>query len=103
MVTCRVQSLLCKRSLALLLLLEDFNRGLGGVHGLQVQEGQGGEAGEVLGCIGVVVDMGVDDTCVLSPPGQEEGFSVVGVTGVLPSTGQASKLCVIRVLSATSL
>lgn len=74
MVTCRVQSLLCKRSLALLLLLEDFNRGLGGVHGLQVQEGQGGDAGEVLGCIGVVVDMGVDDTCVLSPPGQEEGF-----------------------------
>ena len=66
-----MQSLLCKSSLALL-LLEDFNRGLvGGVHGLQVQEGQGGE---VLGCIGVVVDMGVDDTCVLFPPGQEEGF-----------------------------
>lgn len=68
-----MQSILCKSSLAPL-LLEDFDWGLGGVQGLQVQEGQGGDAGEVLGCIGVVVGLGVDDTCVLSPPGQEEGF-----------------------------
>ena len=63
--------LLGKSSLSrLLVLLEGFNRGL--LHGLQVQEGQG--AGEVLGCIGVVVGMGgVDDTCVLSPPPVREG------------------------------
>ena len=94
-----MQSLLCNSSLALLLLL------LGGVQGLQVQDGQVGDAGEVLGCIGMVVrvvDLGVDDTCVLSPPGQG-GFLVGEVKRVLPSTGQASKLCVIRVLSATSL
>ena len=70
-----MQSLLCKSSPALLLV--DFNRGLAGVHGLQVQDGQAGEAGEVVRCLGevvLVVDLGVDDTCVLSPPGQEEGF-----------------------------
>ena len=68
-----MQSILCNSSLALLLLLLDFNRGLAGVHGLQVQDGQAGEAGEVVRCIGelvLVVDLGVDDTCVLSPPGQ---------------------------------
>ena len=67
-----------------------------------MQEGQG--AGEVLGCIGVVVGMDVDDTCVLSPPpGQERLLSGCPGERVLPSAGQASKLCVIRVLSATSL
>ena len=65
-----MQSLLCKSSLA---LLGDFNGGLGGVHGVQVHEGQGGDSGEVLGCIGEVVrvvDTGVDDACMLSPPEQ---------------------------------
>ena len=63
-----MQSLLCNSSLALLLLL-DFNRGLAGVHGLQVQDGQAGEGGEVLRWMGELV-LVVDDICVLSSPGQ---------------------------------
>ena len=70
-----MQSLLCNSSLALLLLL-DFNRGLTGVHGLQVQDGQAGKAGEVVRCIGELV-LVVDDICVLSPPGQGGAFKWV--------------------------
>ena len=47
-----------------------------GVHGVQVHEGQGGDSGEVLGCMGEVVrvvDTGVDDACMLSPP-EQRGF-----------------------------
>ena len=71
--TCTVRyCLLWTRSL-LLPIPVGFNRGLGDVQGLQVQDGQLLDV--VLGCKGevvLVVDMGaVGDTCRSAPPEQE--------------------------------